>query len=352
MGKVAYRLFYPVVPSDTLNSRIIQIMGAFQENIAEAVKRELRDPRFQSGNGLDYPLYGGGRVFFVLKTGATNYAQFAEDHPDYKSGDGVVTVAAVYNTVDAAIGACTASQGDVVYVMPGHTETISAAGGVTADIAGVSIIGLGNGSDRPTFTFSATTSTFVVSAANVLFKNLVITSSVNELVKVFNITGAYCTIDAVDVKDGGSAKEIIQFALTTNAADWLTIQNCTHFQLTAAASAQLWIALVGTEGARILNNTFILKLFDHATSSVINADADSRLTEIRGNRGHITGYSAALVSAVIGASGATGINTDNRWYADAALTTTINDTPSMPSFEVYCSNDLDKNGILDPVVGS
>src|SRR3990167_6036958 len=114
-------------------------MGAFQENIAESVKRELRDPRFQSSNGLAFPLYGGGRVFFVLKAAATNYTQFAEDHPDYKSGDGVVTVAAVYNTIDAAVGACTADQGDVIYVMPGHTETVSAAAGFVMDIAGIEV---------------------------------------------------------------------------------------------------------------------------------------------------------------------------------------------------------------------
>ena len=98
-------------------------MSAFGEQIAEDVKRELRDPRKRSAdlhfNGV------GGRVFFVLKTAATNYTQFVEDHPAYKSGDGVVTAPSVYNTIDAAIGACTANQGDTIFVMPGHTEAIT-----------------------------------------------------------------------------------------------------------------------------------------------------------------------------------------------------------------------------------
>lgn len=280
------------------------------------------------------------RVFFVDSNGGGS------------TTSGGLTPASAFTTIDSAIGACTANRGDIIYVLAGHVETLAAAAAIAADVAGISIIGLGNGTDRPTLTLSATDSTIAVSAANITFQNLVIISSVNELVKVFNITAAYCTIDAVDVKDNGSAKEILQFALTTNAADFLTIKNCYHVQLTAGATVQRWIYLVGTESVRILNNTFILKLNDIATACVISADGDSRLTEIGGNRIHLTGYTANLVSAVIGASGATGIHYDGRYYCDTTITTTINDTQSMPSFEVYCSNDLDKNAILDPVVGS
>jgi|CXWL01.1.fsa_nt_gi lipopolysaccharide export system protein LptA len=293
-----------------------------------------------------------GNVPGYLKHAGTARVFFVDSNGGGSTTSGGLTPEAAFTTIDSAIGACTANKGDVIYVLPGHAETISAAAGIAADVAGISIIGLGNGTDRPTLTLSATDSTIAVSAANITFKNLIIKSSVNELVKIFNITAAYCTIDAVDVKDNGSAKEILQFALTDSGADFLTIQNCYHVQLTAGASTQRWIYLVGTESARILDNTFILKLNDAATACAISADGDSRLTEIGGNRMHITGYTSGLVSAVIGASGATGIHYDGRYYVDTTITTTINDTQSMPSFEVYCSNDLDKNGILDPVVGS
>ena len=288
----------------------------------------------------------------LIKSATAPRVFFVDSNGGGSTTSGGKTPESAFTTIDSAIGACTASRGDIIYVLAGHAETISAAAGIAADVAGISIIGCGNGINRPVLTLSATDSTIAVSAANITFKNIVIKSSVNELVKVFNITAAYCTLDAVDYIDNGAAKETIQFILTTNAADYLTVQNCYHVQLTAAASTMRWIYLVGTEGARILNNTFILKLADNATDAVISADGNSRLTEIGGNKMHVTGYTAALVSAVIGASGATGIHYDGRYYADAAAVTTINDTPSMASFEVYCSNDLDKNGILDPVVGS
>lgn len=296
-----------------------------------------------------YDTGGGVRL---IKSATMPRVFFVDSNGGGSTTSGGRTPESAFTTIDSAIGACTANRGDTIYVMAGHAETIATATALAADVAGISIIGLGRGTSRPTLSLSATDSTIAVSAANITFQNLVITSTVNELVKVFNITAAYCTIDAVDVKDGGSAKEILQFALTTAAADFLTIQNCYHVQLTAGATTQRWIYLVGTEGARILNNTFILKLNDAATACAISADGDSRLTEIGGNRIHLTGYTAALVSAVIGTSGATGIHYDGRYYCDTTITTTINDCASMPSFEVYCSNDLDKNAILDPVVGS
>lgn len=42
-----------------------------------------------------------------------------------------------------------ADNGDIVFAMPGHTETISTDGGLTADIAGIEIWGLGVGDARP-----------------------------------------------------------------------------------------------------------------------------------------------------------------------------------------------------------
>lgn len=77
-----------------------------------------------------------------------------------------------FSTIDYAIGRCTAGAGDIIMVRPGHAETISGAAGITLDVAGVAIIGLGFGSLRPTITFSATTSTIAVAASNVTIQNI------------------------------------------------------------------------------------------------------------------------------------------------------------------------------------
>ena len=54
-----------------------------------------------------------------------------------------------FGTIDYAVGRCTANRGDVIYVMPGHSETIGAAAAVDFDVAGITVIGLGRGALQP-----------------------------------------------------------------------------------------------------------------------------------------------------------------------------------------------------------
>lgn len=280
-----------------------------------------------------------GNVFFV--------------HHDGSGGTtGGRSPSTAVTTIDAAINLCTADNHDHIVVLPGHAETITAAGGIACDVAGITIIGLGEGSNRPTVSLGTnTTATITVSAANVTIRNIRVKATVDELVKIFNVTAAYCTIDNVEYVDNTSTAQAIQFLLTSAAADFLTVKNCYHVKTVACAATEVWISLVGCDSPRILNNTFFLALRDNAAACVIGMDASVRRAELGGNKGHVTGYTSGLVSAVIGASGVTGIQYDSRWYCDTTIVTTINDS-QLASFEVYCSNDLDKNGILDPVAGS
>jgi hypothetical protein len=88
------------------------------------------------------------------------------------------------------------SYGGVIAWMPGHAETITAAGGVTISKTGVQGIGLGTGSLRPTFTFTtATTASFLLSAANVSVKNIIGVAGVNSLANPFDITASGVSLD-------------------------------------------------------------------------------------------------------------------------------------------------------------
>lgn len=279
-----------------------------------------------------------GNVFFVM-TGGTD-SSGAGDTPDNP-----------FATIDFAIGQCTANQGDVIYVMPGHTETISAAAGIAQDVNGVSVIGLGEGASRPLITWSATASTWTISGSSALIKNIVCTSSVNELVVMFSSSASDLTMDAVDVKDPGSSLEIIQFLLTTNASDNLIVRNCRHSVTTVAASAQLWIRLIGCDFPYIHDNVFILTLANDATSATISGD------------GSVTGFcfqrnvimqagGSSQASGILMTDGAVGFSVDNRIYVISAGTVlAINDvgTGGFAS-ETYALDDEDKSGILSPGV--
>lgn len=206
-----------------------------------------------NANIMPHKLLGGGVVgagetFWVGTSGNASYNYYRSRVPASK----------LFTSIDKAIGACTADRGDIIYVLPGHTESIIAAGTITCDVAGVSIIGLGNGNLRPTITWATSTAAcWNISAANVTIKNIICTTSIDELVKLFYVTAAGVTLDTVDYVQGASA-QALQFLLTTNAADQLTIKNCFHRQPTATNGTTLWIQLVGTDHTRILNNTILI----------------------------------------------------------------------------------------------
>lgn len=165
------------------------------------------------------PLIGltTGSVFFVDDaTGSNGNSGTDADHP--------------FADIDYAIGRCTAGKGDIIFVMPDHTEDIAAAGGITMDVEGVSLIGLGNGSNRPTITFSATDSTFAISAANCLIKNIVFEAAIADVVAGIAMTGAAdgTTFEEIESYEGSSAGtfNFVDFTTIDTGANNLTWRRC------------------------------------------------------------------------------------------------------------------------------
>src|SRR3989304_9869396 len=91
-------------------------------------------------------------------------------------------------TIDSAIGMCSA--GDVIFVLPGHTEThITTGSKIVSDISGIYIIGLGEGSLRPTISFGHTGTTTTWSANNVTVCNLLFVTAIDSVVTYGTISG-------------------------------------------------------------------------------------------------------------------------------------------------------------------
>jgi hypothetical protein len=120
-----------------------------------------------------------GEVFFVgsAVTGAADTAGMGRN-PDKP-----------FATLDYAIGKCTAGQGDVIYVLPGHTETFTATNGFDADVAGIAIIGLGWGASRPTFTLDDTDAQVNIGAASVRVENLRFVAGISAVVAAVQVEG-------------------------------------------------------------------------------------------------------------------------------------------------------------------
>jgi len=154
------------------------------------------------------------------------------------SGDG--SSLRPFSTIEAAFNKSGLSAGDVIVVLPGHTETISAAAGIVADVAGVTVIGMGNGSNRPTITLdTATTADIDIDAANITIKNLRFVSNIDSLAVVLDVNaGNFVCEDCEFVSS--STKEIVNFVNLATTIDGFTFRRCKFIQPTDPA---------GTDGA-------------------------------------------------------------------------------------------------------
>ena len=159
-------------------------------------------------------------------------------------------------TIDYAIGLATANQGDIIYAMPGHAETQSAAGSLLAhDVAGVSVVGLGEGTDRPTLTLSHTGAAMTISAASAVWKNLLIVAGTDSVTAPLTISAADCTLENIEWRDTTDV-ELVRCLVTTAAADRLTIRDCFHNGYTGGNAGVNFARLIGVDRALIENCRF------------------------------------------------------------------------------------------------
>ncbi len=177
-------------------------------------------------------------------------------------------------TWDYAVGKCTVNNGDLIYLMAGHAETLTAAGAVALDVAGVTTIGLGEGADRPTFTFSSTdnTASVLITAASNKVKNIVGVCGDDGLTNPFHVQAADCELD-ITWRDGSATVEAVRAILTTDAADRLKL-NLKYEGYTGGSGATNAIRLVGVDGAEIdidaygLFTTAVIEMITTASTDV------------------------------------------------------------------------------------
>lgn len=133
-------------------------------------------------------------------------------------------------TLQAAINRCISGAGDTIIVGPGHAENIASATALAINKAGINIIGMGVGDNRPTFTLTtANTAKIVVSSANVSIVNCVFVANFLNIANLFDLTTAKgFNFDSCEVRDTSAILNflnIFQLSATSNANDGLRIVN-------------------------------------------------------------------------------------------------------------------------------
>lgn len=171
-----------------------------------------------------------GGVYNIEDTGLTTGNRWFVDSSNGDSANGGTSPDNAMATIDQAINKATASEGDIIYVLPGHAETITAAG-IDCDKIGLTIQGLGIGSNRPTITFSATTSDVDIDAAAITIKNLRFVSDVDSLEKFIDVNSAYFEMTDCEFVTS-SGKEAVSFIDLATTVDNFIFRRCIFRQPT------------------------------------------------------------------------------------------------------------------------
>ena len=186
--------------------------------------------------GLPLDVVHPGKVHWV----GNNATRLDNEKTAADGNDG--TFLAPFLTIEGALndGDVVASRGDVIFVRPGHTLAVTAETTLALDKAGIAIIGLGTGTNRPTITHTAPSGTILVTAANVTFKNFLHTVAGTQTLgvdKAFHVSSTDFTMEDVEFRDlAASANFVAGVQLgggadaTANQADRFSMRGC-KFQL-------------------------------------------------------------------------------------------------------------------------
>jgi len=246
-------------------------------------------------------------------------------------------------TIDAAINV--ASADDTIFVMPGHAENVIAADGIDADVAGISIIGLGNGNRIPTVTFTAAAGSMTLGAANIVVKNIrfvanFATGTVTGLTVAAAADGL--TLDGLQFRDTSATSEfLVHISVATTVTD-LLIENCSFVTAAGTMSGSVVFAgsstntqfkdcvwYVDSSDSVIHHETTAAVNFQMAHCTIINIDTGA------------AGYCVELKTA------STGIVHDCRFgYNKTDAEVSVGD--AVWWIENYATNTLASSGLLDP----
>jgi hypothetical protein len=251
----------------------------------------------------------------------------------------------------AAYAAVTASNYDVIVMKAGHAETMSTNTGWTFAKAGMTLVGLGRGGDRPILTLTGTTAaaTIGVTAANQTFHNFIVKIGTTELVACWTISAAYCTIDAVDFVENTTAFQALSYILTTAAGDYLVVRNCDIRQVTAATGNAPCISLVGADDVTIENNRiFWIGANNAITSGIQSVTTVALRALIKDNFIHITGGANVLGITMLASS--TGLAVRNCVATTKTAVAGSIALAGLYGIENYATETVNTNGILDPII--
>ncbi len=188
----------------------------------------------QGVSSFGIPLIGSGPI---LTTGKVLFVN--NSHGNASDGNMGEQPDRPLRSLSAALAKCSPNNGDHIVCGPGHVETITSANNVVIDVAGVSLIGLGRGSGRPTFKFTTSIDAEIkIAAANVLMHNFLFTGGIDSLQSPLDLTSAADDAALIDIEYRDVTGEAWNFLNLAPGADRVLVDGFVYRGSNAAGGGR------------------------------------------------------------------------------------------------------------------
>lgn len=204
--------------------------------------------RKQGGNELVVGV-GGLLTITGAVTGLSPGGNYYVDSGAGSSSNDGLSWATAKATIAQGLDLCTASNGDVVHVAPGHNEGFGAAT-LDLDVAGVTILGYGLGTARPRIDFDHANASINVQASSVALVNFQLLPSVTVVAIGIDVEAAVTDtllqdIEILPGEDGGGVDEFVLGVDLKAGCTRTTIRRLKARQHASATGTNAVISLTG-----------------------------------------------------------------------------------------------------------
>lgn len=247
-----------------------------------------------------------------------------------------------------AASAVKAGRGDVIFVRPGYTETLSSSTLWALNKAGVAIVGLGAGSARPTITLTAATATATVSANDNAIRNMIFVANADDVAVLFSLTTAKnFSLEDCKIQDTSASLNllvVIDTNASANAADGLFVARNVWTPL--KATARKLVNVDASLDGMIVQDNYVQTVSTSTTIGMIEVPLGaSSLTNMQVRRNYFRAAAAMVTGCLVSSAGAmslaTGVVADNLVSLSAVSTA----LPIVANAGVTLSNNYAQKGV-------
>lgn len=317
--------------------------------------------RFKDGvqiSGVSMNVHQKGQVFYVCN--AATVAKFGIAGANDSDG---LTPEHPLSTITQALSNCSANRGDKIVVLPGHAETVTAAAGIDFSVAGVEVIGVGKGSQRPSITYTtANTATVQISASDVSITNMRFVGNflaIAVAIKCKNATVANdVRIEGCEFKDVDATHgfvKAIATSTTDNQNDGLTVRDC-MMSGTGTTAATCLVNVVGAiDRLSVEDNNVYIQGTTATTGALVLATAKTMTaTLIARNYVNSPLTTSAAGALIVAGTGGSGVVKDNYISTPAAASAIMCTTGTGLGFDnnKISRSAADTSGLLLPAASS